>query len=84
MQKLIGYVIFGFSCLVWLLIFVIPLFGYTKGQTAGIITVLIVVGEITFYVSIILIGKSFYYKIKSKLIFWKKAPKNPDIQEPQG
>jgi len=72
MTKLIGYIIFAFSCLVWGLIFIIPWLGFSKSQIAGIITVLIIVGEITFYVSIFLIGKSFYTKIKSKLIFWKK------------
>jgi len=72
MTKLIGYIIFAFSCLVWGLIFIIPWLGFSKSQIAGIITVLIIVGEITFYISIFLIGKSFYAKIKSKLIFWKK------------
>lgn len=76
MKKRIGYIIFAFSCLVWGLIVVVPWLGFSKGKTAGIITVLIVVGEITFYVSIFLIGKSFYDKIKNKLKFWKKTPKD--------
>jgi len=79
MSRLIGYIIFAFSCLVWGAIFAIPWLGYSKGQIAGIITVLIIVGEVTFYVSIFLIGKSFYHKIKNKLTFWKSKPKDINL-----
>jgi hypothetical protein len=81
MTRLIGYIIFAFSCLVWGAILVIPWLGFSKGKIAGIITVLVIVGEITFYVSIFLIGRSFYDKIKSKLAFWKKKPKDITIEE---
>ena len=79
MTRLIGYIIFAFSCLVWGSILVIPWLGFSKGKIAGIITVLVIVGEVTFYVSIFMIGRSFYDKIKSKLAFWKKKPKDVNL-----
>jgi hypothetical protein len=66
MPKLIGYIIFGISCLLWGLIFVIPFMGFTGGKIAAITTGLIIAGEITFYLSIFLIGKDFLVKIKNK------------------
>ena len=84
MTRIIGYIIFAISCLVWGAIFVIPWLGYSKAQIAGIITVLIIIGEVTFYVSIFLIGKSFYHKIKNKLTFWKSKPKDINLDVPKG
>lgn len=71
MIKIIGYVIFGISIIIWLSIFVIPWLGYSKGQIAGIIAGLVIAGEITFYLGLFLLGKTFYEKIKKKLFFWK-------------
>lgn len=72
MKKLTGYIIFVLSCVLWLLIPVIPWFDFTKAQIAGITTALIIAGEVTFYLSIIILGKSFYQKIIEKLGFRKK------------
>jgi hypothetical protein len=69
--KTIGYNILLISCLSFLMILVVPWFGFSKIQIAGITTVLIIVGEITFYLSLFILGRSFYDKIKSKLKFWK-------------
>lgn len=66
MAKLIGYIIFGISCVLWGLILVVPFMGFPAGKTAGITTGLVIVGEITFYLSIFLIGKEFLVKIKNK------------------
>lgn len=51
---------------------VIPWFGLSKGQLAGLTTILIIIGEVLFYTSIFILGKTFYEKIKNKLKFWKK------------
>lgn len=64
MLKTFGYILFVICCVAWLLILVIPWLGYSKGQVAGIITGLIIIGEITFYVSLLLLGKAFWEKIK--------------------
>lgn len=74
----------GISCISFLLILVIPWFGLTKGQIAGITTILIIIGEVLFYTSIFILGKTFYAKLKSLFLFWKPKPKvdnhTPDIK----
>jgi len=69
--RLSGYILLAISAISFLLILVIPWFGYTKGQIAGIITGLIIIGEVTFYVSIFILGKSFWEKIKNWFSFRK-------------
>ncbi|MCU0378871.1 MAG: transporter suffix domain-containing protein, partial [Bacteroidales bacterium] len=64
MIKTVGYTLFVLSCLAWLIILIIPFLGFSRGQTAGVITVLIIIGEVTFYLSILLLGKTFYNKIR--------------------
>jgi len=78
MAKLAGYVIFGISCLLWGLILVVPFMGFSGGKIAGITTGLIIAGEITFYLSIFLIGKEFLVKIKNILIRKKNVPSEID------
>ena len=80
MTKLIGYIIFGISMVIWALILVVPFLGFTAGKLAGITTGLIVAGEITFYLSIFLIGKEFLVKIKNKFKL-RKTRKSEDIDE---
>ena len=80
--KTVGYIILLISCLSFLMILVVPWFGFTKIQLAGITTGLIIVGEILFYLSLFILGKSFYDKIKSKLKFWKTKTNdaNPPVE----
>jgi len=78
MIKTIGYIIFGISMLVWLMIPVIPFLGFSVGKAAGITTGLIITGEITFYLSIFLIGKEFLVKIKNKFRRKKDVPSEID------
>lgn len=78
MLKTIGYIILIISCLSFLMIPVVPWFHLSKIQLAGTTTGLIIVGEIFFYLSLFILGKSFYDKIKSKLKFWKKKTIDPD------
>jgi hypothetical protein len=73
MIKTIGYTLFILCCVAWLLILVIPWMGFSKGETAGLITGLIVFGEVTFYVCILMLGKSFYNKLKTMFRFRKKS-----------
>ena len=85
MAKLIGYIVFGISCLLWGLILVVPFLGFSVGKIAGITTGLVIAGEITFYLSIFLIGKEFLVKMKNKFSFRKAKPKlestDPESQE---
>ena len=79
MLKTTGYILFLLSCLSFLGIFIIPWLGFSKIQIAGITTGLIIAGEILFYTSLIILGKSFWDKIKSKLIFWKAKTNDPNV-----
>jgi len=76
--KLVGYIILGVSILIWLMIPVVPFLGFSVGKIAGITTGLIIAGEITFYLSIFLIGKEFLVKIKNKFRRKKAVPSEID------
>ena len=65
-MKFVGYIVFAVSCVIWGMILVVPFLGFSAGKIAGITTGLIIAGEITFYLSISLIGKEFLVKIKNK------------------
>jgi len=78
MIKLAGYIILGISISIWLMIPVIPFLEFSGRQIAGITTGLIIAGEITFYLSIFLIGKEFLVKIKNKFRRKKDAPSEID------
>ena len=60
------------------MILIVPWFGFSKIQLAGITTALIIAGEILFYLSLFILGRSFYEKLKSKLKFWKTMKKDTD------
>jgi hypothetical protein len=77
MAKLIGYIILGISIFIWLMIPVVPFLGFSVVKVAGITTGLIIAGEITFYLSIFLIGKEFLVKIKN----WFKRRKSKSAEE---
>jgi len=87
MLKITGYILLTISCLSFILIFIMPWFDFTKAQIAGITTVLIIVGEVLFYLSMLILGKAFYAKIKEKIFFWRPKPKgdnpiiNPDKED---
>lgn len=71
MVKSIGYILFLISCLSFLMILIVPWLGFSKIKIAGITTGLVIAGEILFYLSLFILGRSFYDRIKSKLKFWK-------------
>lgn len=70
--KIIGYSILILSCILWGLILIIPWLDFSKRELVGITTALIISGEITFYLGLLLAGRSILDTIKSKLFFWKK------------
>ena len=81
MLKTAGYILLLISCLSFLSILIVPWIGFSKIQIAGITTGLIIAGEILFYLSLLILGKSFWEKIKSKIRFWKAKPKAPALPE---
>lgn len=83
MVRTIGYILLVISCLSFLSILIVPWIGVTKVQIAGITTGLIIVGEVLFYLSLFILGKSFWSKIKSKLRFRKvKVNDNQTTTQP--
>lgn len=81
MLKITGYVLFVVCCVSFLAIPVMPWLGFSKGHIAGITTLLVITGEITFYLSLFILGKSFYAKIKSKLKFRKTKPAGTNLPD---
>ncbi len=79
MLKTIGYIVLITSVFIWCLIALVPFMEFAAGKKAGIITGLVIAGEVTFYIGIALLGKTIYARIKDKLMFWKKA--TPVINE---
>jgi len=82
--KTIGFVLLTISCLSFISILLIPWLGFSKVQIAGITTGLIIAGEVLFYLSMFILGRSFYDKIKNKLKFWKGKPKSAEPPPNQG
>lgn len=80
MIRTIGYILLVISCLSFISILIVPWIGFTKVQMAGITTGLIIVGEVLFYLSLFILGKSFWTKIKSKLKFRKFKAGEPGLQ----
>ncbi len=78
MLKTIGYILFLISCLAFMMILIVPWIGFSKIQIAVIMTGLVIVSEACFYISLIILGKTFWIKIKSKFRFLKVKNDNPE------
>jgi len=79
MLKTIGYILLAISCVSFLLIPVVPFLGFSAIKIAGITTGLIITGEILFYLSLFILGRGFYDKIKSRLKFRKTRAVNANL-----
>ncbi len=55
------------SFLAWGIILIIPWLGLSGSKVALTITILIVAGEVFFYLSILIIGKEYYQKYKDRV-----------------
>lgn len=77
----IGYIILIVACLLFILIPVVPFLNLTVRQKAGISTGLFIAGEVLFYLSLVILGKSFYEKIKKKLKFWRTKKDEVEVSE---
>jgi hypothetical protein len=69
MKKAIGYSLFVLSCITWGGVATIPYWDVSMGVAAAYTTGLLIIGEIAFFLSVILLGKEFLMKIKN---FWVK------------
>ncbi len=64
MKKVIGYFLFVLSFMAWAAIAILPFLNLSIEISAAITTALIVGGEIAFFLSIALLGKEFFGKVK--------------------
>jgi hypothetical protein len=83
MLKITGYTILILSCLLFLSIPVIPFLGFSGGRIAAITTGLFIAGEVTFYTSLIILGKTFYEKLKARFRFRKLKKTGSDLPDNQ-
>jgi hypothetical protein len=73
MRKTVGYIFFALSILAWGAMGGIQFLRLTPAQNVSWMSILFIFGEITFYFSIVLLGKEFWEKIKNWIeILWKK------------
>jgi cytochrome c biogenesis factor len=64
-MKTIGYILFALSCGLWCVIFALPFVLQNVKNIVGINTVLFVLSEGCFALSIFILGKAFWQKFKS-------------------
>ena len=62
--KPLAYTLIAISTIAWTMVFVIPFLDFSVAEIAGIITALIIIGEVAFYIAILLLGKPLWEKIK--------------------
>ena len=71
--KPLAYTLMTISTIAWTMIFVIPFLDFSVAEIAGIITALIIIGEVAFYIAILLMGKPLWEKIKN---YWLQKISN--------
>lgn len=65
MRKRTGYVLLIVSCLAWGAIAALPFFSISVGEAAVATTGLIILGEVSFFLGVLLLGKEAWEKIKA-------------------
>lgn len=66
-KKTIGFIVLGFACIIWIITPLVGFFDLTGKQLAIFLPILIVLGEVLFLVSITLLGKEYWLKVKGFL-----------------
>jgi len=70
MKYKLGIIIMALSILIWFAIFIIPFTNLSLAYKSVTITVLVILGEITFYLAVFLLGKTIWNKYKEKIRNW--------------
>jgi hypothetical protein len=65
MRKLLGYVLLVLSCVAWGVIPTLPFFDISVGEAAAATTGLIILGEASFFLGILFLGREVWEKIKA-------------------
>ncbi|HIM54177.1 MAG TPA: transporter suffix domain-containing protein [Gammaproteobacteria bacterium] len=66
--KLLGYTLFTLSCIAWVAVLLLPFSNFSVAQIVGATTILIILAELLFWCSIVLLGKTFWTRIKAFFI----------------
>lgn len=69
-KKIIGYILLGLACCMWLLPLFIGLINLPTKQKAVLLTTIIVLGEVFFALSIVFLGKELLLKTKHFFRLW--------------
>ena len=69
-KKIIGYILLGLACCIWLFPLFISLINLATKQKAVLLTTIIVLGEVFFALAILLLGKEFLQKMKHFFKVW--------------
>jgi hypothetical protein len=65
MRKILGYGLLVLSCVAWGIVPTLPFFDISVGQAAAATTGLIIVGEASFFLGVLLLGRDVWEKIKA-------------------
>jgi len=71
MKKKLGYTLLILSFVPWGMIALLPFLDLSVGQIAAATTALIIAGECFFYLSIVLLGREAWEKVKALVSFKK-------------
>lgn len=72
LRKITAYVLIVMSFVAWLLIPALLWLELSAGQMAAAASALIVGGEVTFYLGVLLLGREAWERIKGLAIAWRK------------
>jgi hypothetical protein len=78
-QAKLGLVLIVASCLLWAAVFVVPLLPFTLTNKALIITILVIVSEVIFWLGILLAGTELAHRYRRQLNpieWWRKITRN--------
>jgi hypothetical protein len=78
-QAKLGLVLIVASCLLWAAVLLVPLLPFTLTNKALIITILVIVSEVIFWLGILLAGKELAYRYRRQLNpieWWRRITRN--------
>ncbi len=78
-----GYILLALSVLAWIAVPTVPFLASGLSEGATFVTGLIIVGEVTFFLALLVLGKDLVRKLKKLLSKLGKELKNPDGKREQ-
>jgi hypothetical protein len=78
-QAKLGLVLIVASCLLWAAVLVVPFLPFPLTSKATIITILVIVSEVIFWLGILLAGKELAHRYRSQfnpIEWWRKITRN--------